>query len=153
MAKITLRELKPSEIASIYPLVKQLSPYVSPTEFQKRLKTMLPLGYRAVAAFEGTRMVGISGFWVGMRFWCGKQFDIDNFVVDKTYRGGGVGEKLVAWLEKTAQREQCQLMVLDAYVHNMMAHRFYHKMGFNITGYHYTKVPGSREPYQAKSPF
>ena len=153
MVKIHFRELKSSEIASIYPLVKQLSPYVSRAEFNARLRAMLPLGYRAVGGFRGKKLLAASGFWVGMRFWCGKQFDIDNFVVDKACRGDGIGEQLLEWLEAVARKEKCELMVLDAYVHNMMAHRFYHKMGFAITGYHYTKVPGTRVPYQAKSPY
>lgn len=150
---LTLRELKPGELVRIYPLVKQLSPYVTRAMFEKRLKAMIPLGYRAVGAFDGTRLVGCSGFWVGMRFWCGKQFDIDNFVVDQHCRGKQVGQKLTAWLERAAIREKCEIMVLDAYVNNVMSHRFYHKMGFTITGYHFTKVPGQHAPYKAKSPF
>ncbi len=150
---VTLRELKKNELASIYPLVKLLSPYVGRPEFEKRLKAMIPLGYRAVGVFDGKRMVALSGFWIGMRFWCGRQFDIDNFVVHDAYRGKGIGEKLTRWLEKKAVAEQCDIMVLDAYVHNMLSHRFYHKMGFTITGYHFTKVPGSNAPYKAKSPF
>ena len=92
-------------------------------------------------------MVGLSGFWIGMRFWCGRQLDVDNFVVHPDYRGRKIGEKLIAWLEAEALRSECALMVLDVYADNYLAHRFYHRAGFVATGYHYTKIPGTRTPY------
>jgi GNAT superfamily N-acetyltransferase len=108
---------------------------------------MLPLGYRVVAAFSGSEMVGISGFWIRTRLWCGKQLDVDNFVVKPNLRGGGVGQKIVAWLEARALDEQCELMVLDTYVSYFLAQRFYYRNGFTNTGYHMTKIPGSSVPF------
>lgn len=140
---ITIRELPGSEMPSIYPLIKHHNPWMAKAQFTRFLKEMIAGGYRVIAAFDGPRMVGISGFWIGTRFWCGRQFDIDNFVVDETYRGGGVGKKMVAWLEKKAKDEQCDLIVLDSYTSSPGAHMFYYKQGFTITGYHFTKMPGS----------
>lgn len=143
----TLRELKPAEIKDIYPLIRLHNPTLSKAVFLTRLKEMLPLGYHVLAAFEGERMVAISGFWLRARFWCGRQLDIDNFFVHPDYRGAGLGKQLVAWLEKRALKEKCELIVLDTYAHSFLAHRFYHREGFVATGYHYTKVPGSTIPW------
>jgi GNAT superfamily N-acetyltransferase len=145
--KITLRELSAKEIPSIYPLVNLHNPRVTKPRFTAALKDMLPLGYHAVAAFDGERMVGISGFWLRARFWCGRQLDIDNFFVHPDYRGAGIGKKLVEWLEKRALAEGCELIVLDAYTDSFLAHRFYHREGFVATGTHFTKVPGTLEPF------
>lgn len=148
--KITLRELAANEIASIYPLVNLHNPKLTKTLFSKRLKDMLPFGYRAVAAFDGARMVGISGFWIHSRFWCGRHLDIDNFFVHPDYRGAKLGKRLVAWLEAKALAEKCDLMVLDTYVDRHLTHRFYSREGFVATGYHFTKVPGSTIPWGMK---
>lgn len=145
--KITLRELSPEEIHGIFPLIQVLNPALTKATFTARLKKMAPLGYRAVAAFEGERMVGLSGFWMWTRFWCGTHLDIDNFVVHPDYRNAKVGEKLVAWLEKLAIKEKADLMVLDVYAENHRAQRFYFRSGFVGTGKHFTKIPGSRVPY------
>lgn len=147
-AKITLRELKPAEIPSIFPLVNLHNARVTKARFTKALKEMLPYGYHAVAAFDGARMVGVSGFWLRSRFWCGRQLDIDNFFVHPDYRGAGVGKRLVEWLEARAIREKCELIVLDAYADSFLAHRFYHREGFVATGTHFTKVPGTTAPFQ-----
>ncbi len=130
-------------------MIQVLNPSLKKPVFTARLKKMMPLGYRAVAAFDGERMVGLSGFWMWTRFWCGTHLDIDNFVVHPAYRDKGVGDLLVQWLEKTAIKEKADLMVLDVYAENHRAQRFYFRTGFVATGKHFTKVPGSRVPYGA----
>lgn len=143
---ITIRELKPVEIPAIFPLICEHNPWMTKPLFTRALKEMLPGGYRVAAAFDGKTMLGCSGFWLRTRFWCGKQIDIDNFIVTETARGKNIGKKLTAWLEKKAKAEQCELMVLDSYVTSNGAHSFYYKQGFVITGYHLTKMPGSQTP-------
>lgn len=144
---IRIRELTAKEIPSIFPLVQMNNPNITKAMFTKRLADMVPFGYHAAAAFDGEKMVGVSGFWLRSRFWCGRQLDIDNFFVDPTYRGHGLGKKMVAWLEKRALAEKCELMVLDTYADYFLAQRFYHREGFVSTGYHMTKVPGTKKPF------
>lgn len=145
--KIVLRELAPGEIPGIFPLIKVLNPSMPKALFAARLKKMMPLGYRVVAVFSGSKMVGLSGFWFWTRFWCGTHLDVDNFVVHPDYRGHKIGERMVDWLEKKALVEKADLMVLDVYAENHLAHRFYHRAGWSATGKHFTKVPGSNVPY------
>ena len=144
---LTLRELTPVEIPAIFPLVTMHNPRVTRTKFNAALKDMIPLGYHAVAAFDRGKIVGISGFWLRTRFWCGRQLDIDNFFVHPDYRGAGVGKRITQWLEKRAIAEKCELIVLDAYADSFLAHRFYHRQGFVATGTHFTKVPGTDTPF------
>jgi GNAT superfamily N-acetyltransferase len=150
--KITLRELSAQEITGIYPLISILNPKLTQKTFAQRLAEMLPKGYCVVAAFEGERMIGLSGFWINMKFWCGRQLDIDNFVVHPDYRSKNIGKKLITWLEKKALELKVDLIVLDTYASAHLAHRFYFRNGFTMTGYHMTKIPGSNVPYgmQAK---
>lgn len=138
-------------------MIRILNPWMERTTFDAMLKEMLQDGYRAVAAFDGDEMLGLSGFWLRTRFWCGRQLDIDNFIVLPQLHGKGIGKKLAAWLEKTAKREGCELIVLDTYVERTGAQEFYGKQGFAKTGYHMTKIPGSRQlgalPYSVNRAF
>jgi len=144
---LRVRELSAAEIPLIFPLIQILNPEMSERLFRARIKAMLPLGYRAVAVFSGTDMVAISGFWIRTRLWCGKQLDMDNFVVRPELRGSGVGQRIVQWLEALAIAEKCDLMVLDSYVQSHLTHRFYYRNGFTATGYHLTKIPGTNTPF------
>ncbi|MFZ4541932.1 MAG: GNAT family N-acetyltransferase [Rickettsiales bacterium] len=145
--KITLRQLDPAEIPGIFTLINLHNPKITKPLFTKRLADMLPFGYHAVGAFAGKRMVGVSGFWLRSRFWCGRQLDIDNFFVHPDFRRFGIGKQLVEWLEAYALKEKCDLIVLDAYADSFLAHRFYHREGFVATGSHFTKIPGTNDPF------
>jgi GNAT superfamily N-acetyltransferase len=142
---IRIRELTHTEIPLIFPLLREHNPWMTRPVFSRFLKPMLADGYRVVGAFDGAELIGCAGFWVRTRFWCGKQLDIDNFIVTEATRGTGLGAKLSDWLEKRAKAEQCDLIVLDTYVTSHGAHQFYGKQGFAITGYHMTKMPGSEK--------
>lgn len=145
--RVTLRELKATEIPLIFPLIQLLNPDMSKALFMKRIKAMMPHDYRAVAAFQGKEMVAVSGFWIRTRLWCGKQLDMDNFVVMPTLRRSGVGAQILAWIEQRAIAEKCELIVLDSYVQSHLTHRFYYRQGFTISGYHMTRVPGTDAPF------
>lgn len=146
----TIRELAPAELPSIFPLVHWQNPAISRALFDERLAAMLPLGYRAAGVFLGEEMIGCSGFWIRTRFWSGREFDIDNFIISPDHQGQKLGEQLCQWLEQKALAEQCDLMVLDAYIDNFLAARFYYRQGFVTTGHHFTKVPGSNRPWTKK---
>ncbi len=136
---IRLRELKTEELSCIYPLIRELNPSMKRARFGELLSEMIPKAYRCVGAFDGDALIGISGFTISHRFWCGKQCDIDNFIVTASYRGKGIGERILHWIERVAEKEKCDIIVLDAYAHNTASHKFYHREGYIIRGYHFTK--------------
>ncbi len=139
-AGLSIRELKTrAEIETIYPLVKQVNPQVSKREFLTDLDTMLPLGYRCVGAFSVGKLVGACGLWIGRRFWCGKYCEVDNLVVDKQARSGGIGALMMRWVEKEAKKEKCAIVMADSYTTNHASHRFYFREGYIIKGYCFYK--------------
>ncbi len=155
MAKIstppTVRELKPSELGLLFPLINGNNPSISKAVFTKRLAAMKKLGYRAIGIFEGKKLVGCSGFWLRTRFWSGLELDIDNFYVDARYRSKKLGSHMLAWFETFALKNKVDLIVLDTYADYFLAQRFYVRGGFSHTGYHMTRIPGSNAPFTRKS--
>lgn len=137
---ISVRILERDELDGIYPFIRQLNPEMTQATFRERLSQMLEGGYRCAAAFDGAgTCLGISGFWVLCRFWCGEHIDIDNVVVDENARGQGIGKKLVAWIENWAREQGLSFAVLDSYTSNIDSHRFYFREGYIIRGFHFTK--------------
>ncbi|WP_210462268.1 GNAT family N-acetyltransferase [Rufibacter roseolus] len=128
-----------AEMLQQFPLIQYLNPNMEPERYETLLRLMLPQQYRMVGVFEGDTCLGLSGYWMGTKLYSGKYLEIDNFVVDEQYRSKGIGKMLVDWLTDEASKNQCETMMLDAYVVNNAAHKFYLREGFVIKGFHFLK--------------
>lgn len=130
-----------AEFEALYPFIAQLNKDMTREIFEQRLEPMLARGYRCAGVFDDTtgECLGICGFWIGWRFYCGKYVDLDNFVVSEAHRSRGVGKILFRWIEALAERESCAVSVLDSYVTNPASHKFYFREGYQILGYHFVK--------------
>ncbi len=120
-------------------LIRQLNPSMSLAYYEELLQQMLQNGYRMVGAFDGSTCIGLSGFWISAKLYSGKYLEVDNFVVTEEYRSRGVGKLLSDWMLEEAKRHNCATVMLDAYVTNSAAHRFYFREGFHIKSYHFFK--------------
>jgi GNAT superfamily N-acetyltransferase len=120
-------------------LIQLLNPQMPLERYEQLLTQMLANGYRMAGAFEGETCLGLSGFWINAKLYSGKYLEVDNFVVAEGYRSAGVGKLLADWLEQEARRHQCDTIMLDAYVTNSGAHRFYFREGYHIKSYHFFK--------------
>lgn len=120
-------------------LITQLTATLTQENYKQYLTEMVPHNYYQVVAYHGETCAGISGYWMATKLYSGKYLEIDNFVVDSNYRNAGVGKQMVDWLETEARANDCRIMMLDAYVENFKAHRFYYREGFIARGYHYLK--------------
>lgn len=137
---LTFRELaNDAEFSAMWPLIAQLGHEMNESEFHVRLLTMRASGYRCMAAFEGEKIIALAGFWMLTRFWCGKNVDIDNVIVDEAHRNAGLGNKLMERIEAVAKAEGCNIAVLDTYASNHASHRFYIRNGYDLVGYHFVK--------------
>jgi len=118
-------------------LIQQLTPSLTPEGYRVLLTAMVPHRYAMAAVFEGGTCLGLSGYWIGHKLYCGRYLEIDNFVVDAAHRSAGIGKLLVDELIAIARAERCEHMMLDAYLENSAGHRFYERHGFVKRGYHF----------------
>ena len=99
--------------------------------------------YLPFGAYIDGRLTGFAGAWIATKIWCGRYLEVDNIVVHPDYRSAGVGGALVKHLETLARERACNLVVLDSYTSNHASHRFYHRHGFEIWGFHFVKQIGN----------
>ncbi len=127
------------EMVKMLPLIKELTPDVTAKDYEKMLQEMVPHNYYQVAIYDGNILVGVSGYWLATKIYCGKYIEIDNLVIAKEYRSKNIGKILVNWMLSEAKKSNCQTALLDAYVENFKAHKFYYREGFIARGFHYLK--------------
>ena len=137
--QLVIRELETVELPRILPLIQTHNPDIDPGELRRRLEAMIPHGYHCIAAIQEDQIVGVAGYWLGVRLWCGEYMDVDNVVVAPELRSQGIGSKMMDWLHRRAKDLGCRLVVLDSYVTYSGAHRFYFREGYQILGFHFTR--------------
>ena len=136
-----VRELNgKEEMLQYLTVLNDLYPSLTLEEYANDLENMLPHNYGQLAVFDGEVCVGISGFWIGTKLWCGKYLELDNIVVKHEYRSKGVGQLLFDYLSKKAIEHDCTMMALDSYTTNYKAHKFFYNNGFAPRGFHFINV-------------
>ncbi|MEO7098386.1 MAG: GNAT family N-acetyltransferase [Luteolibacter sp.] len=144
MAEITIRPLVSTDLADAAVLLATLNSETPAALIAERLHTLLAdhPHYEIIGAFSGETLVGVAGAWIATKIWCGRYLEIDNLVVDPEQRSSGIGSRLVSHLEAIARERECTLVVLDSYTANRPSHRLYHRLGFEIWGFHFVKTIG-----------
>ena len=136
-----IRELKTiEEMISQLKVMQELYPSLTEIQYYEMLSEMIPNNYGQVAVFEDETCIGLSGYWIGTKLWCGKYLELDNVIVSKSHREKGVGKLISDFLENKAHLNNCTIQVLDAYTSNFKAHRFYYNQGFSPKGFHFVKI-------------
>jgi len=122
-------------------LLADLNPEVDSGTLQRRLEAILENHphYELHGAFDGEQLVAVCGAWVATKLWCGRYLEVDNIVTDPKRRSMGAGTQLMEGMEKLARERHCELLVLDSYASNTASHRLYHRLGYEIKGFHFVK--------------
>lgn len=144
MAEINIRPLVAADLAGAADLLATLNVETPVALIRQRLDTLLAdhSHYQLLGAFAGDKLTGVAGAWIATKIWCGRYLEIDNLVVDPSQRSSGIGSLLIEHLETVARERDCKLLVLDSYTSNRPSHRLYHRLGFEIWGFHFIKPIG-----------
>ena len=138
---LTVRELVgKQEMINNISVLQVLYPSLTLEEYTIELDQMLPHNYGQVGVFDGEDCLGISGFWIGTKLWCGKYLELDNIIVTEKKRGQGIGKLIFDFLHKKAIEHDCTMLSLDSYTTNFKAHKFFYNEGFAPKGFHFINI-------------
>ncbi len=139
-----IRALGPDDHLAATGLLAHLNPDTPTAVLRERFETIVREHphYEAVGAFIDGKLAALAGAWIATKIWCGRYLEIDNLVVHPLHRSAGLGTALMAYLQKMAEQRGCKLIVLDSYTSNYASHRLYHRLGFEIWGFHFVKPLG-----------
>lgn len=128
------------EMVMQYETIQLLYPTMSIERYTAFLEDMIPKNYKQVAVFDNKTCVGMTGLWFGTKLWTGKYLEIDNFIVHPNHRQKGIGKLLTQYIDEKAKELGCTCIVLDAFIGNFKAHRFYYNQGYAPRGFHFIKT-------------
>lgn len=137
---ISFSILSKDEIAVIAKLGKQLNPKLSEEELQDYLIQMFTFdNYICFGIFQDRQLIGISSGWTTIKFYSGKQLEVDNVIIDEAYQSKGIGKLFFEYIEDWAKKHSYKTIELNTYVQNSKSHKFYFNQGFTILGFHFWK--------------
>lgn len=141
MSDVEFRELKPEDHLAATGLLAHLNPDCPTEVLLARFRTIIAEHphYHAIGGFVDGRLIALAGIWIATKIWCGRYLEVDNLIVHPSHRSDGLGTKMMRHLEAIAAERQCNLLTLDSYTSNHSSHRLYHRLGYEIWGFHFVK--------------
>ena len=129
---ISIRNIRESDLEQVSVLLVQLGYKVTPDELKLRIEkiTSYEKGNVFVAETNSNEIIGCVNALIDTRFAGGSFGEIVSLVVNETYRGKGVGKKLIEeateWLKRkgeTKLRIRCNVIRDET-------HKYYEHLGF-----------------------
>jgi GNAT superfamily N-acetyltransferase len=137
---ISFKELSKLDIEDIVLFAQKLNPTKSKEELDKCINEMFGFNnYYCFGLCQGKKIIGISSGWMTVRFYSGRQIEIDNVIIDDKIRSSGLGRKFIELIEIWAKDKSCKTIELNTYVQNSRSHKFYFNSGYSILGFHFQK--------------
>lgn len=140
---VLIRECKEADFEQVLRLLGQLWPDKKLDE--KELHCVFLRGLNSefqhyICATIETDIVGFSSLTIKNSLWQeGYIGHIDELIVDKQYRGKGIGSKLLKHIIRVAEEKGCRRAELDSAFDRAKAHEFYQKNGFENRAFLFSK--------------
>ena len=121
------------------PIIQHLYADFTLEKYESLLNEMLSINYKQLIIKENNETIGLAGFWIATKLWCGRYLELDNVIVYPNHRSKGIGKVITEYLVQKAIDNDCTMAVLDAYTTNFAAQKFYMNHGFVPKGFHFVK--------------
>lgn len=139
MNNLLLKQINPLEHqAKVVDFVKQLNPKMDLMDIEKTQIEMMKIpNYRCFGLFLNDTLIGISSGWTTVRFYCGKQLELDNVIIDSNIQSKGYGKYFINLIKEWSLDNNYKSIGLNTYVENSRSHKFYYNEGFKVLGFHF----------------
>jgi GNAT superfamily N-acetyltransferase len=140
---VMIRECKEGDFEQVLKLLAQLWPekILDEKELQQVFLRGLNSGFQSyVCAVIEENIVGFGSLTIKNSLWqAGLLGYIDEMVVDKEYRGRGIGSDLLEHIIRAARERGCRRVELDSAFDRKQAHKFYERKGFENRAFLFSK--------------
>jgi ribosomal protein S18 acetylase RimI-like enzyme len=119
-----------AELEACFPVMHALRPHITDVaELVTRIRSQAGQGYRLLAAWRGTAVIGAAGYRMQENLIRGRFCYVDDLVVAETARRGGLGARLLDAVAVEARHAGCRRLTLDTGLDNLLGQRFYFRYG------------------------
>ncbi|MTI30487.1 GNAT family N-acetyltransferase [Xanthovirga aplysinae] len=143
---LDIREATNADFKGIFLLLNQLWPDLT-LDYEKLKKVYLvalvSIKQHLIVAEVDGKIVGFCSLTIKNNLWqAGNLAHVDELVIDKDFRGNGLGKKLLESITKIAEENYCKRIELDSSFHRKEAHNFYESVGYKNRAFLFSKTLG-----------
>ncbi len=144
-SKITLKHAETdADILACFDVMHELRPNLtSAASFLEKVQRMQEHGYRLLAAVEDGKPVALAGYRDKEMLIHGKFIYVDDLITSEVYRGQQLGEQLLNHIFTAAKEQGYNKVILDTGIGNVLAQRFYYRIGMLAAGMHFSYELGN----------
>src|SRR3954453_23299764 len=126
------------DIQAAFAVMRELRPHLVDVDaFIAQVRRQAREGYRLLATWQGTELVGLAGYRLQENLIYGRFLYIDDLVTTFNVRSTGVGAALVDAVRADAYRHGCKQLILDTALGNSRGQRFYFRQGLLSRALHF----------------
>ncbi len=103
-----------------------------------------------IAVLLEDKIVAVAGYWILTRFYAGRMIQVGNLIVNKDHRKLGIAKIIMSEIEKIGKEKGCTESILDSYMKNSEAHKFFFREGYVIKGFHFMKTLGTLQAQEQR---
>jgi GNAT superfamily N-acetyltransferase len=142
--ELLIRDVADRDFDQVFGLLKQLWSYKKlDYEGMKKMfdHNLQSADHFYIVALFGPQVVGFCSLTVKHNLWVqGFLGNVDEMIVEESYRGQGVGRKLMKRITEIAIENNCKRLELESSFHREEAHKFYTELGFEKRAYLFSKA-------------
>lgn len=141
--ELLIRDVTARDFDQVFGLLKQLWP--NKELDYAGMKKMFDHNLQApdhfyIVALYGPQVVGFCSLTVKHNLWMqGFLGNVDEMIVEESYRQQGIGKKLMDRITEIAVGKNCRRLELESSFHREAAHAFYKELGFEQRAYLFSK--------------
>jgi GNAT superfamily N-acetyltransferase len=129
------------DIAACFPVMLALRPNLtSAAELVSRVRRQENEGYRLLAAWSGSDVVGAAGYRMQENLIRGRFCYVDDLVVAEAERRHGLGARLLDAVATEAKVAGIARLTLDTGFDNLLGQRFYFRYGMLPSSLRFAKI-------------
>lgn len=132
---ITIRKAQINDFKEVYNLIKEFATFIrTPEKVVTTPEQMIEDKdyFQCYIALDKGRIIGFATYFIAYYSWTGKTFYLDDLYVLESYRGQGIGNRLLDQVIATAKEEQCKKIRWQVSNWNQKAIAFYKSKGATI---------------------
>lgn len=127
------------EIKKSLHLLEDLYGNIDRVDAMSSLVEMINSDYIMGCVFEEEKCVGVTGISVRKKIELGNILQIDDFMIDRSRRGVGIGKMLVSWIKWQAMKNDCNKIFASAPSQRKEFQSILSREGFKINGFNFIR--------------